>query len=143
MKELQTKKTDLENYLKKAGRVMVAFSAGVDSTFLLKAAQETLGDNVVAVTAVSPAHPAMEQQAAQDFCAEHQIRQILIETDEFSIPGFDLNPANRCYLCKKALFEKIKQTAAQMEIAHILEGSNVDDEADYRPGAAALAELGI
>lgn len=141
--ELQQKMQILENYLKQAGRVLVAFSAGVDSTFLLKCAHDVLGSNAIAVTAVSHAFPVSELETAKAFCAENQIEQILIHTNELSIEGFEYNPENRCYICKRALFKQILQQAEALGIEHVLEGSNEDDKSDYRPGAQALKELGI
>ncbi|MCI6020208.1 MAG: ATP-dependent sacrificial sulfur transferase LarE [Clostridia bacterium] len=133
----------LREYLKSLGSVAVAFSSGVDSTFLLKVAEDTLGDNVIAVTARSCSFPGRELNEALEFCKKEGIRHFVCESEELSIDGFAQNPKNRCYLCKKELFQKIQKIADENGIAAIVEGSNMDDMGDYRPGLTAVAELGI
>lgn len=133
----------LKQYFIKLGDVLVAYSSGVDSTFLLKVAHDVLGERAVAVTVQSCLFPGRESAEAEDFCRKEGIRQIICNADEMEIPGFSGNPKDRCYLCKKDLFEKIGQIAAAERIEHIAEGSNVDDMGDYRPGLRAVAELGI
>lgn len=133
----------LKNYLKELHSVAVAFSSGVDSTFLLKVASDTLGDQVIAVTAKSCSFPKRELDEAAAFCEKEGIRHIVCESEELNIEGFAQNPKNRCYLCKKELFEKIQVIAAENQIENIVEGSNLDDNGDYRPGLLAVAELGI
>ena len=142
-KEQYEKLEALKAYLKDLGSVAVAFSSGVDSTFLLKVAKEALGDNVIAVTAKSCSFPQRELKEAVAFCEKEGIRHFICESEELEIEGFAQNPKNRCYLCKKELFEKIQKIAKEQGINALVEGSNLDDNGDYRPGLVAVAELGV
>ncbi len=137
------KKQALYEYIKGLKSVAVAFSAGVDSTFLLKVAHDALGDNAVAFTVRSGTFPEKERAEAKSFCDDEGIKQVTIDFDELSIDGFADNPKNRCYLCKKGIFGLIKKKAEEMGVHYVLEGSNVDDEGDYRPGLVAIKELGV
>lgn len=141
--ERNAKYERLIEYLRSLKRVAVTFSGGVDSAFLLKAAKEALGDQVIAVTVRSCLMPCREFDEAKQFCAQEQIRQVICDVDPFLIDGFADNPPNRCYLCKKELFKKIRDAAMQNGIAEVAEGSNLDDNGDYRPGLRAIRELGI
>ncbi len=141
--ELMKKYQDLQNYFKTLGSVAVAFSSGVDSTLMLKVAHDVLGDKAVAVTARSHSFPAREKTEAEDFCKKEGIKHIFIDSEEMNIPGFKENPKNRCYLCKHELFEEIIEVAKQHKLAFVCEGSNLDDNGDYRPGLKAIAELGV
>ena len=143
MDTLHEKKKKLDDYLKELGSVAVAFSSGVDSTFLLKTAQDVLGNHVIAVTAKSCSFPERELKEAQAFCTQEGIKHVIIESEELSIDGFRSNPKNRCYLCKHELFTRISEVAKEYGIRHIAEGSNMDDIGDYRPGLKAAAELSV
>jgi len=141
---MQEKQKRLEEIFRSMGRVLVAFSGGADSTLLLKVARGTLGGgNVLAVTALSPLYPEREVTGAKGAARELDVRHLLIESNELEIPGFSKNPQNRCYFCKRELFEKLLQVAREEGIQAVVEGSTLDDEMDHRPGRKAVRELGI
>ena len=133
----------LRAQLREIGSAAVAFSSGVDSTFLLRVAHEELGENVVAVTARSHSFPKRELDEAAAFCAREGVRHEIIDSEELDIPGFVANPPDRCYHCKKAIFGKLVAFAQANGLAAVLEGSNMDDDGDYRPGRRAIMELGV
>lgn len=143
MKNLQEKYNDLKEYIKSLGSVAVAFSSGVDSTLLLKVAHDVLGDKAIAVTARSCSFPERELKEAIEFAKENGIVHMIVDSEELEIEGFSQNPVNRCYLCKHELFSKMKAIAQQNGFHEVVEGSNMDDLGDYRPGLTAIQELEI
>lgn len=143
MDALHAKKERLAAALKSLGKTAVAFSAGVDSTFLLAVAHETLGDNLLALTAKVSASPQSEMNEAEAFCRARGIRHAVVEINQLAIEGFRQNPPNRCYICKLFIFNELLKTAAGHGIGNVCEGSNADDVNVYRPGLRAIAELGI
>lgn len=146
MSDAHIKLTQLQDRLRGLGSVLIAFSGGVDSSFLLKAAFDTLapmGGRVLAVTATSSTYPVRELEEARSIArltgAEHRV----IESEELDIAGFADNPPNRCYYCKGELFGKLAAIARHEGIAAVLDGANADDALDYRPGAQAAREAGV
>ncbi|MDR2399601.1 MAG: ATP-dependent sacrificial sulfur transferase LarE [Endomicrobium sp.] len=140
---IQQKYENLKKYILSLESVSVAFSGGVDSTFLLKVANSVLKDKVIAITTKSQSFPKRELNQAIEFCRKENIKHIICSSEELTIEGFYKNPKNRCYLCKKELFTKILKLAKINNIKHIVEGSNIDDISDYRPGLKAIEELNI
>lgn len=141
--ELLKKYEMLKTYLASLKKVAIAFSSGVDSTFLVYAAKEALPKDMIAVTARSASFPQRESEEAIRFCIEHQIPQRIVDFDEMNVDGFSANPPDRCYLCKKQLFSDMLLVASENDCTCLCEGSNLDDLGDYRPGLKAIEELGI
>ncbi|MBO7515567.1 MAG: TIGR00268 family protein, partial [Lachnospiraceae bacterium] len=137
----QARLTRLKEILKEQERVAVCFSGGVDSTFLLKVAHDLLGEDCIAVTAMSSTFSARERKRATAFCEAEQIRQIFVDTQELTMPEFYENPPDRCYHCKKMLMGALMQAAAAEGFPVLAEGTNADDLSDYRPGLRALEEM--
>jgi len=133
----------LKSNLQKLESVAVSFSGGVDSTFLLKVAHNVLGDNAIAITAKTYSFPLRELEETKKFCDKEKIKHIVFEFDELNIEGFKQNPRNRCYICKKELFNKIINISKQNNIKNVIEGSNADDDMDYRPGLKAITEMNV
>ena len=134
----------LESTLKELESALIAFSGGVDSSFLLLKALQALGrDRVLAVTAASPLYPPEEVSAACDLAARLGARHVVIETEELSQESFCVNPPDRCYHCKAELFDRLAAMAREHGLKHLLDGSNLNDADDYRPGTRAARELGV
>ena len=142
-KELNEKTIKLREIIEKYGSLAVAFSGGVDSTFLLAFANEVIPGNVIAVNIDARLAPEKEKRNVEKFCESRGIDLVTIDTDALDIEGFAENPPERCYICKKALFSKVIREAAARGITTVAEGSNVDDDGDYRPGMKAVKELGV
>ena len=138
-----TKKKRLAEILKAYGRLVVAFSGGVDSTFLLAAAKEALGGRVTAVTADSPLHSRREIREALATAKALGVEHIVVPFAELTAPGFAANPPDRCYTCKQLIFSEINRMAASMGVERVAHGVNLDDLGDYRPGQKAAEEMGV
>jgi len=137
------KYANLKNIIKSYGSLAVAFSGGVDSTFLLKIAHDVLGDKAIAVTARSLFFPEREQNEAKEFCVKEKITHVFCDFEELKVDGVAQNPTERCYLCKNALLKKIKTAIEPFNIKYIAEGSHADDDESDRPGFRAVKEHGV
>lgn len=133
----------LRSILSSLDRVLVTFSGGVDSSLLLHVAQEVLGDRALAITFVSPFLSRNERRRAADFCAEKGIRHIILEVDPLNIEQIQANPPDRCYHCKRHLYSQGLAEARRLGKVHLVDGTQLSDASDHRPGHRALRELGI
>ena len=142
-KAADAKYARLLDIIGKCGSALIAFSGGVDSSFLAAAAREALGGRIVLATAVSETFPRHEREVSKNFARELKAEQIFIESSELDIEEFRKNPKNRCYYCKKELFTKLIEKARELGLNKVFSGANFDDTGDYRPGLTAQRELGI
>jgi uncharacterized protein len=140
---LASRREALEDLLRDMGRILVAFSGGVDSTFLLAVAVECLGENVLAVTGLSPSIPTAERDEAAALARRIGAPHRFIETDEMDRPGYVANAPDRCYHCKTDLFEHLQAIARAEGYAWVVDGSNLDDQGDLRPGREAARQQGV
>lgn len=140
---LRAKEAALFERLRAAGRVLVAFSGGVDSSYLAWAAHRALGAGALAVTAVSPSYPAAHRRVAEEVVRTVGLRHRFVETHEMERPAYRANAPDRCYHCKQELYAQLARLAVDRGIAAVADGSNADDRGDYRPGRRAARELGV
>jgi pyridinium-3,5-biscarboxylic acid mononucleotide sulfurtransferase len=140
---MDPKLANLNGLLRQTSSALVAFSAGVDSTFLLKVAHMVLGERAVALTASSPTAPPGELEAAKEFAANLGCRHIILDSHELANPSFHQNPVNRCFFCKDELYRICRAQADRLEIGAVVDGTNLDDLKDHRPGLKAAKEWGV
>ena len=140
---LETKLDDLKKLVRQMGKVIVAYSGGTDSTLLLKVAHDELGEDAIAVTAVSPSTPRDELDSALRMAEEIGAQHLLIDSDELDNPDYVANSPQRCYHCKHLRFGKLLEMARDKGFAHVVDGNNLDDLGDHRPGMRAARELGV
>lgn len=140
---LLNKTTELKALLAGMGGCVIGFSGGVDSTLLFAVAAEVLGERALAVTATSETYPERERREAEALAKRIGGRHRVIVSEELAIPEFQDNPPNRCYYCKHELFGKLRAIADQEGLPHVLDGTNLDDRGDHRPGRQAAAEMGV
>jgi len=137
---MENKTIDLKAYLKRYKSAVIAFSGGVDSTFLARIAKDVYGDKLLLITATSSTYPSYELEEAKSLALLLGIRHTIIESEELDIRGYSENPPDRCYYCKSELFRKIKRVALEEGYEAVFDGSNADDNNDFRPGMKAKKE---
>ncbi len=142
--ELHSRLNSCREILRSLGSVVVSFSAGVDSTFLLALAMETLGSkNVLAAIGISPSLPQRERRAGRRLARQIGVELIEVKTAELSDPNYVSNPTDRCFYCKSNLFGRLKRLAAERGLRAVVSGANADDTGDFRPGLKAGKQIGI
>ena len=137
---IDAKLTHLRGIFAPLNAVLIAFSGGVDSTLVLKVAHDTIGDRALALTTTSPTMPGEDRDTAIAMARQIGARHLIVESNELEIPGYAANPVDRCYLCKTNLFTVCEAKARELGIGAIVDGLNLDDLHDYRPGMKAAAE---
>ncbi len=143
MSSTEEKYSRLQQIVAQMDSVLVAYSGGVDSTFLLKVCCDVLEGRVLAVTAISPTYPSQEMTAASEMARSLSASHQIVDTNELKNPDFAANPPERCYHCKRELFTELTRIAEEQKISKVIDGSNFDDLDDHRPGARAASELGV
>ena len=141
--EVNIKLDNLRKRLLELENVAIAYSGGVDSNFLLKVAKDTLKDEVIAVTLHAMMHSDREIEESKNYANEFGVNHIVVNIDNFKVEKFIENNSDRCYHCKKEVFKVVKEIAAKHNIKYVLDGTNLDDLSDFRPGLKALEELNI
>ncbi|UCD84223.1 MAG: ATP-dependent sacrificial sulfur transferase LarE [Deltaproteobacteria bacterium] len=143
MSAIEEKYRNLKKIIKEIGSAVVAYSGGVDSTFLVKVTHDGLKEKMAALTAASPLYPSFELEESKKLAKDIGARHLIIESDELKLDGFSQNTRDRCYYCKKELFRICREKAEELGFSHVLDGTNFDDLNDFRPGTKAAQESGV
>ncbi|HVB65574.1 MAG TPA: ATP-dependent sacrificial sulfur transferase LarE [Nitrolancea sp.] len=139
----QEKYSQIQQIMADLGSVVVAYSAGVDSTLVLRIARDALGERVVAATGLSDTYPDEEMAEARTLAAEMGVEHVMVRTEELTDPRYAMNSHQRCFFCKNELYGKLRELADQRGIPHIVDGTNADDLGDHRPGLRAARQIGV